>query len=231
MGETAQSGISRTRRWLICFGLVLGTFACALDETMVATTIAATGEELGDTKLLDWTNRSYILTSTACQLLYGKLSDVFGRKRVLLVALGNFAAGSLLQMVAKNMWMVVVARCVAGVGMSGLITLPYMVIADQMPLNERGAYYGVVGSAYALSNVVGPVVGGWIVDRFSWRWTFSISTLAASFALAVIVVLVPKDKNIVTKNVLMMLRWARNNFLSFWASDGDFVPQLGRQRL
>ncbi|KAI0244631.1 hypothetical protein L0F63_005493 [Massospora cicadina] len=192
---------STARRWAICFGLGLIYFACALDETMMATTIADIGKSLGGEGLVGWTSRIYMLFSTACQLLYGRASDVFGRRRVLLAVLIQFGLGSSMQVAAQNMWTIIVARGIMGIGVPGMVSIPYMVIADLMPIEERGPYFGVLGSVYALSNVAGAILGGAIAASVSWRWMFSISLLAAFLGLVVIVALVPKDCNLTMSSV------------------------------
>ncbi|MGH9002685.1 MAG: MDR family MFS transporter [Acidimicrobiia bacterium] len=161
------------RRILITFsGLMAGMFLAALDQTVVATALPTIAGELGDLEKLSWVVTSYLLTSTATTPLYGKLSDLYGRRPLYQAAIAIFLVGSVLSGLARDMPQLIAFRAIQGAGAGGLISLAITIIADIVSPRERGRYQGYVGAVFAVSSVVGPLAGGFFVDHLSWRWAF-----------------------------------------------------------
>ncbi|KAF9109727.1 hypothetical protein BGX27_007261 [Mortierella sp. AM989] len=137
-----------------------------------------------------WVGTSYLLTNTAMQPLYGKLSDIFGRKNTILLAIFFFLLGSFICGIAPTIIVLVIGRGIAGLGAGGMISLTMIIISDVVTLRERGKYQGIIGSMFGISAVVGPLLGGFLAENSSWRWAFYlnlpigvISTTAMVFIL------------------------------------------------
>jgi MFS family permease len=144
----------------IVFGIMLAMFLGALDQTIVATALPTIGRDLHDVEDLSWVVTAYLLTATAVTPLYGKLSDIYGRRSTLLVAIGTFALASLVSATAPSMTVLILARGLQGLGGGGLLSLAQTIIADVVSPLERGRYQGYIGMVFAGSSVGGPVIGG-----------------------------------------------------------------------
>ncbi len=174
------------RQILVIFsGLMAGMFLAALDQTIVATALPTIAGELGDLGSLSWVVTAYLLTSTASTPLYGKLSDLYGRRALYQVAIVVFIAGSVLAGLAQTTMQLVLFRAVQGLGAGGLITLATTIIADIVSPRERGRYQGYVASVFAASSVAGPLAGGFFVDHLNWRWALFLNLPIGLVALAV----------------------------------------------
>ncbi|KAJ3343929.1 hypothetical protein HDU93_005212 [Gonapodya sp. JEL0774] len=160
-------------RHSVCL-ISLSILLAALDSTIVATASPVIVSELDGTSLYSWVGNSYLLTSTALQPLWGKLSDIFGRKRSLLFVVVVFLGGSAFCGAASSMIMLIVARAIQGVGGGGIFAVTYVVISEIVPLRERGKYTGIIASTWALASLIGPLLGGVFTDTISWRWAFWI---------------------------------------------------------
>eukprot|EP01133_Synstelium_polycarpum_P001106 gene1106-1262_t len=175
------------RSILIIFsGLMVSLFLSSLDLTIVATALPAIVADLGSLDQLSWVVTIYLLTSTASSPLYGKFSDIFGRKAMLLFSLVTFLVGSLICAVATSMTMLIGARAVQGIGGGGLMSAVMIVMAEIVPLRQRGKYQGLIGAVYAVSSVIGPLIGGTFTDNATWRWAFYINLPLGAVALAVV---------------------------------------------
>ena len=174
---SAPTGTALTHREiLIVFaGLLSGMFLAALDQTIVSTALPTIVGELGGLSKLSWVVTAYMLTSTVATPLYGKLSDLYGRKLLFQAAIVIFVAGSLLAGVSQDMLQLVGARGIQGIGAGGLMAMAFAVIGEVVPPRERGRYTGYMGSVFAVSSVAGPLLGGFFVDSLSWRWVFFIN--------------------------------------------------------
>ena len=182
-----RSGSGERRRILIIFsGLMAGMFLAALDQTVVATALPTIAGELGDLEKLSWVVTSYLLTSTATTPLYGKLSDLYGRRPLYQAAIAIFLVGSVLSGLAQDMPQLIASRAIQGAGAGGLISLAITIIADVVSPRERGRYQGYVGAVFAVSSVVGPLAGGFFVDHLSWRWAFYANLPIGALAAVVI---------------------------------------------
>src|SRR4051794_15449192 len=163
----------------------------ALDQTIVATALPTIVAELGGLEHLSWVTSAYLLAQTAVTPLYGKLGDLYGRKRVLQSAIVLFLAGSALCGLAGSMDELIAFRAVQGLGGGGLIVLTQAIVGDVVPPRERGKYQGLFGGVFALASVGGPLLGGLIVEHVSWRWIFYVNLPLGVLALGVISATLP----------------------------------------
>jgi EmrB/QacA subfamily drug resistance transporter len=174
------------REILIVFaGLLSGMFLAALDQTIVSTALPTIVGELGGLSKLSWVVTAYLLTSTVATPLYGKLSDLYGRKLLFQAAIVIFLGGSVLAGFSQNMLQLVLFRGFQGIGGGGLMAMAFAVIGEVVPPRERGRYTGYMGSVFAVSSVAGPLLGGFFVDSLSWRWVFFINVPIGIAALFV----------------------------------------------
>lgn len=159
----------------IVLGIMLTMFLGALDQTIVATALPTIGRHFNNLDDLAWVVTAYLLTGTATTPLYGKLSDIYGRRVVMLSAVGIFVAGSIACALAPTMPALVVARALQGVGGGGLMVLAQTIIADIVSPRERGRYQGYIGAVFAVSSVGGPVLGGFLTEHLDWSLIFWIN--------------------------------------------------------
>lgn len=180
-------GVDITKRqlYMVFAGVISGLALSALDATIVNTALVTIVGELGGIKYYAWVGTAYMLTSTTSTPLFGKLSDLYGRRRLFQAAIIIFAVGSLLCGTAQSMWQLVVARGVQGVGGGGLMAVAFAIIGDVVAPRERGKYMGLITSIFTFSSVVGPLIGGFIVDNTSWRWIFLVNIPVAAVAIAI----------------------------------------------
>ena len=172
-------------------GLMVALLLAALDQTIVATALPRVVSDLGGITQYTWVFTAYMLGSTVTVPLYGKLGDVHGRKPLFIVAILIFLTGSALCGAAQNMWELVIFRAVQGIGAGGLFPLTLAMVGMIVPPRDRGRYQGLIGSVFAGASIVGPLVGGFIVDNMSWRWIFYVNLPVGGLALAVILVTMP----------------------------------------
>jgi EmrB/QacA subfamily drug resistance transporter len=175
------------RQAVIAFiGLQLSMVMSSLDSTIVATALPAITRDIGGFSRVTWVATAYLLSQVVVMPLYGKLGDQLGRKRVLLVAVAVFVAGSMACGLAQTMNELLIARFVQGVGSGGLGVVAMAVTADIIPAKQLGRWMGYQGVVYAVASIVGPIVGGLCVDHLSWRWAFYINLPVGLLAIGLI---------------------------------------------
>jgi EmrB/QacA subfamily drug resistance transporter len=159
----------------IVLGILLAMFLGALDQTIIATALPTIGRELSDVENLSWVVTAYLLTATAATPLYGKLSDIHGRRAMLLVAIAIFVAASVLCALAPNMTVLVVGRALQGLGGGGLLSLAQVIVGDIVLPLERGRYQGYISIVFATASISGPVIGGFFAEHLHWSLIFWIN--------------------------------------------------------
>ncbi|MBV9378993.1 MAG: MFS transporter, partial [Alphaproteobacteria bacterium] len=178
MTELTQSRalhFSRAEIVSILFGLILAMFLASLDQTIVATSLSAMARDLNGWTLISWVVSAYLVASTVTTPIYGRLSDLYGRRPILSVAIGLFLVASVLCALSQNMPQLIGARVLQGVGGGGLRSVALAAVADIIPPRERGRYQGYFSSVMAISNVLGPVLGGFFSEYLTWHWIFWIN--------------------------------------------------------
>ncbi|HIH05419.1 TPA: MFS transporter [Candidatus Woesearchaeota archaeon] len=160
---------------VIVLSLMSGMFLAALDQTIVPPALPAIVAQLGGLDYLSWVVASYLFASTATIILYGKLSDMYGRKRFYILGIAIFLAGSFLSGISGNIFELIVFRALQGIGGGAIMSNSLAIIGDLFPPKERGKWQGFFGATFALSSVAGPLLGGFITDALSWHWIFFIN--------------------------------------------------------
>jgi len=177
--------LSHRQILLVLAGLMVGMLLAAIDQTIVATALPTIVGDLGGLDHLSWVVTAYLLASTTSTPLYGKLSDLYGRKPLFQAAIVIFLAGSVLAGLAQSMGQLIAFRAVQGLGAGGLMALAMAIIGDIVAPRERGRYQGYMGAVFALASVTGPLMGGFFVERLSWRWVFYVNVPLGLVALVV----------------------------------------------
>src|SRR5690348_998201 len=171
---------------LIFAALLLVLLLASLDQTIVSTALPTIVGDLGGIQHLSWVVTAYLLASTIAGPLYGKLGDLYGRKKLLQAAIVIFLIGSALCGISQNMTELIAFRAIQGLGGGGLMVTTMAVVGDIIPPRERGRYQGFFGAVFGVSTVVGPLLGGFFVDNLSWRWIFYVNVPIGVVAFAVI---------------------------------------------
>src|SRR5690349_1816826 len=188
----AGTNLSHRQILLILSGLLLGMLLAALDLTIVSTSIRTIADDLDGLSVQAWVTTAYLITSTIATPLYGKLSDLYGRRPFFLLAITLFVIGSALCALATNMYMLAGFRAFQGLGAGGLFSLALAIIGDIVPPRERAKYQGYFLAVFGTSSVLGPLVGGFFADQSSifgvtgWRWVFLINVPLGVLALIVV---------------------------------------------
>jgi EmrB/QacA subfamily drug resistance transporter len=183
------------RRGLLIIGLMIAMLFGALDQTIVGTAMPRIVGDLGGLSLMAWLTTAYMLTSTVVVPIAGKLADLIGRRMVYVTGLVIFIVASALCGTAHNMTWLIIFRALQGIGGGIMMPMAMIIIGDIFTGKERGKWMGVFGGIFGLSSVIGPQVGGWIVDALNWRWVFYINLPVGILAAVVIALALPKHKN------------------------------------
>jgi EmrB/QacA subfamily drug resistance transporter len=184
-GPVAAPGLSHRQILLVFSGLMAGMLLAALDQTIVSTALPTIVGELGGLDELSWVITAYLLTTTASTPLYGKLSDIYGRRALFQAAIVIFVLGSVLCGLAQDMLQLIAFRGIQGIGAGGLMAMAFAIIGDVVSPRERGRYTGYLGAVFAVASVAGPLLGGFFVDNLSWRWVFYLNVPIGILALLI----------------------------------------------
>ncbi len=190
--EGAPAVLSQRQIVAILIGLMMGMFLAALDQTIVATAMRTIADDLSGFSLQAWATTAFLITSTISTPLYGKLSDMYGRKQFFLFAIGIFIVGSALCGLSRSMYQLAAFRAIQGIGAGGLFSLALAIIGDIVPPRERAKYQGYFLAVFGTSSVLGPVLGGFFAGTHSilsisgWRWIFYINVPIALAAMIVV---------------------------------------------
>src|SRR5665648_292252 len=183
MPASAAETFSMTHRQILTIlgGLMMGMFLAALDQTIVATAIRTIGDDLHGLSLQAWVTTAYLITSTIATPLYGKLSDIYGRKPLYLISIALFLFGSLLSGTATSMYQLAGYRAVQGLGGGGLMSLAITILGDLLSPRERAKYQAYILAVFGTSSVLGPIIGGFfagvpsVLGITGWRWIFLVN--------------------------------------------------------
>src|SRR5215470_1554661 len=190
--EPAPGALSHRQIMVILAGLMAGMFLAALDLNIVATAIRTISDDLHGLSLQAWATTAYLITSTITTPLYGKLSDIYGRRPFFLAAISIFVVGSMFSGMAQSMYQLAAARAFQGLGAGGLFSLALAIIGDIVPPRERARYQGFFLAVFGTASVLGPVIGGFfagsrpILHITGWRWVFLVNVPIGIAALVVV---------------------------------------------
>ncbi|KAB8596114.1 hypothetical protein FH972_025823 [Carpinus fangiana] len=187
-GDEADTPLERSRGKIALIMLALGmaVFLAAIDITIITTALPTISEHFHSTAGYTWIGSAYLLAVAASTMLWGKISDIFGRKPVLLIANMIFFVGSLIAALSINIGMLITARAIQGLGGGGLVVLVNICIGDLFSPRRRGAYYGIIGGVWAIASSLGPILGGAFTQKVSWRWCFYINLPLDGMAFIII---------------------------------------------
>ncbi|HEY7735676.1 MAG TPA: MDR family MFS transporter [Candidatus Limnocylindrales bacterium] len=195
VAEDPALGLDRRTKFEILGAVLLGMFLAALDQTIVGPVLPKIVSELNGVDYYTWVVTIYLLTSTVTVPIYGKLSDLYGRKPVLLGGITLFLVGSALSGLSQEMWQLVLFRGVQGLGAGSLFPIALAVIGDLFTPQERGKYQGLFGLVFGVAFLLGPGLGGFLTDNLGWHWIFFVNIPIGLIALLVIVRLMPNVRH------------------------------------
>lgn len=225
--ETADGALPPKRLIPLFAGLMLAMLLASLNNTVLSSAMPTIIGELNGVEHLSWVITAFILASTVTMPVYGNLSDLFGRRPMLIAAIVVFLGGSVLGALAQDMPMLIAARGIQGLGGGGLMILTQAAIADVVPARERGKYMGIMGGVFAFASVAGPLLGGWFTEGPGWRWAFWMNVPIGLLALAAAVFLLrlPKRRTegrvdvlgmmllaVATTSIVLLATWGGQQF-------------------
>jgi len=177
-----KENMSRNRIILVTVGIMLSLFLASMESTVVATAMPTIVGQLGGLENYSWVFSAFMLTSTTTVPLYGKLSDIYGRRKLYVFAMALFLIGSVLCGMATTLTHLILARALQGIGAGGIMPLAFILIGEMFSLEQRTKMQGVFSGVWGVSSVAGPLLGGFIVDRLSWHWIFYINVFPGLIA-------------------------------------------------
>src|SRR5579859_4781857 len=186
-----QIELTTGKRNAVLFAVLLGLFLSALDQNVVGTALPRIVTDLNGSGLYTWVVTSYLLSSTITVPIYGKLSDIYGRKPLLLIGVSIFLIGSILCGQSQDMTQLIAFRGLQGLGAGALFPISLAIIGDLFDARERGRYQGLFGAVFGISFIIGPFLGGFLTDNVNWRWVFYVNLPVGIVALAVIGAVLP----------------------------------------
>lgn len=178
--------LSRRRTFVIVAGIMLSLFMASMEATVIATAMPTIVTQLGGLSIYSWVFSAYMLTSTTTVPVYGKLSDLYGRRIVYAVGMLLFLGGSILCGMAQNMEQLIIFRAIQGLGAGGVLPLVFIIIGDIFTSEQRARMQGLFSGVWGVSSVVGPLLGGFLVDQWSWRWVFYVNIVPGFIALILV---------------------------------------------
>lgn len=174
--------MSRKRVIIVTLGVMLSLFMAAVESTVVATAMPTIVSQLGGLAVYSWVFTAYMLTSTTTVPVYGKLSDIYGRRPIFLVAMALFLGGSALCGQSDTMGQLIVFRALQGLGAGGLMPLAFIIIGDMFSFEQRARMQGLFSGVWGVASIIGPLLGGFLVDSVSWHWVFYVNLIPGAFA-------------------------------------------------
>ena len=193
--DHAAWGIPQRQKLEILGAILLALFLFALDQTVVGTALPIISTKLNGASLYTWAFTIYLLTSTISGPIYGKLSDLYGRRPIFIWAVGLFLAASVFAGLSQEMWQFILARGLQGLGGGAVFPIAFAIIADLYPPEERAKYGALFGAVFGLSSVIGPLLGGFVTDNFGWPWIFFLNVPLGLVSLVVCWRLLPPIKH------------------------------------
>ena len=178
--------MSRNRIVFVTAGIMLSLFLASMESTVVATAMPTIVGQLGGLEHYSWVFSAFMLTSTTTVPLYGKLSDIYGRRKLYVFAMALFLIGCVLCGLATSMTQLIAARAIQGLGAGGILPLAFILIGEMFSLEQRARMQGLFSGVWGVSSIVGPLLGGFLVDQLSWRWIFYINLLPGLLAAALV---------------------------------------------
>ena len=191
----ASWNLSQRQKLEILLAILLALFLFALDQTVVGTALPIISTKLNGASLYTWAFTIYLLTSTISGPIYGKLSDLYGRRPIFIWAVGLFLAASVFAGLSQEMWQFILARGLQGLGGGAVFPIAFAIIADLYPPEERAKYGALFGAVFGLSSVIGPLLGGFVTDNFGWPWIFFLNVPLGLVSLVVCWRLLPPIKD------------------------------------
>jgi EmrB/QacA subfamily drug resistance transporter len=199
-----EYNLSRRRVIVVTLGIMFGLFMASMEATVIATAMPTIVGQLGGLEIYSWVFSAYMLASTTTVPIFGKLSDIYGRRPIYAIAMAFFLVGSFLCGQADSMLQLVIFRAIQGLGAGGLLPLAFTIIGDMFTFEQRAKMQGVFSGVWGISSIVGPLLGGFLVDQVSWRWVFYINLLPGFIAVSLVWLSwrdIPRDKKAVTPPV------------------------------
>src|SRR3954471_9007142 len=183
---TVNPTLTPRQLWLSFGGLLLAMLLASLDQTIVSTALPTVVHDLGGLDQIAWVVTAYMLGATVSMPIWGRISDLYGRKRLFQGAILVFLLGSALSGAAASLGELIAFRALQGLGAGGLMTLSMAIVADIIAPRERGRYQGYIQMVFVLASVAGPLLGGFFADHLSWRWVFYVNLPIGAVALGVV---------------------------------------------
>jgi EmrB/QacA subfamily drug resistance transporter len=193
--QPLSATLSRGRLMAILIGVILGMLLAALDQTIVGTALPRIVAQLGGLEHYAWVVTAYLLASTVSIPIYGKLSDIYGRRTIFILGMVIFLAGSALAGTSQNMTQLIIYRGIQGLGAGAMMPIAMAIIGDIFPPAERGKWQGLIVAVFGLASIVGPTLGGWITDNWGWRWVFYVNMPVGIIAILTAGFVLPKFVN------------------------------------
>lgn len=201
MSYQTTNQITGNRRWVALTAVLITLFFSSLDQTIVTTAMPTVIAELKGFDLYAWVATAYMMTSAIVVPIFGKLSDIYGRKPFYVFGLAVFMIGSALSGQAHSMIQLILARGLQGIGGGAMLSMPRATIGDIFNPKERGKWMGLIMSVFGIASIIGPFMGGWITDHWGWRWIFYINLPVALIALIAVYYALPKVRQPVRHHI------------------------------